>query len=154
MKLLEWFLDHPLLRPISRLLFRIVPRDIFIQFFKFGMVGVIGLFVDIGVLNFCMSVFGMGPYSGRLISFLMGASTTWICNRVFTFRGQGSGPAHVQWAKFVAVCVVGFAFNYGAYAVVISTIPFAYVHPWIGVAAGSIAGMFFNFYGARRMVFR
>src|SRR5271170_3502242 len=119
-------------------------RILIIQFFKFGMVGVVGYIVDVGVLAVCMHVFGMGPYVGRLFSFLFGASTTWICNRLFTFRGQGSGHAGVQWAKFLTVCIGGFALNYGAYAILVATMPLVREYPPLGVAAGSLAGMFFN----------
>ena len=84
-----------------------MPRDVIIQFFKFGLVGVVGFLVDVGVLQFCMAMFGMNPYSGRLVSFLAAASATWICNRHFTFRGQGQGPAHVQWMKFRLVSARG-----------------------------------------------
>ena len=129
-------------------------RADFVQFFKLGLVGVVGYIVDIAVLAFCMHAFGMGPYTGRIFSFLAGASTTWICNRLFTFRGQGSGRAGTQWAKFVAVCAGGFALNYGTYAFLVATVPLVRAYLPLGVAAGSLAGMFFNFFAAKRLVFR
>jgi putative flippase GtrA len=129
-------------------------RVFIVQFVKFGIVGVIGYFVDYGILEFCVRVLGTGPYLGRVFSFLFGASTTWICNRLFTFRGQGSGHAGRQWAKFVVVCLGGFVLNCGTYALLITYVPFVYAHLWIGVAAGSVAGMFFNFFAARKLVFR
>lgn len=129
-------------------------RAIIIQFIKFGMVGVVGFFADAGVLTACMKWLGMGPYSGRVVSFMAGASTTWICNRHFTFRGQGSGPASKQWFKFVLVSAGGFVFNYGTYAALVAHTELVATYPVIGVAAGSIAGMFFNFFASRRLVFR
>ena len=129
-------------------------QKLIIQFLKFGIVGVIGFLVDVGILNFCMHEFGMGRYSGRLVSFIIAASTTWICNRLFTFRGQGGGHAGKQWAKFVTVSAGGFVLNYGTYALLIATVPLVHEYPWLGVAAGSVAGMFFNFFAARRVVFR
>jgi len=42
-------------------------QKLLVQFLKFGVVGVIGFIVDVGVLTFCMHVFGMGPYGGRLV---------------------------------------------------------------------------------------
>ena len=129
-------------------------QKLIIQFLKFGVVGVIGFLVDIGVLTFCMRELGTGPYAGRLVSFVIAASTTWICNRLFTFRGLGSGHMGAQWAKFVTVSAGGFVLNYGTYAVLIASVPFVHEHPALGVAAGSIACMFFNFFAARRVVFR
>ncbi|MDD2326551.1 MAG: GtrA family protein [Alphaproteobacteria bacterium] len=128
---------------------------LFSQFFKFGLVGVLGFLVDTGVLYACMIFLDMGPYSGRAVSFLVGASSTWICNRCFTFKGCGNNdPVHVQWMKFLVVCAGGFVFNYGTYAFMIAHVPLVAAHPVLGVAAGSIAGMFFNFFGSRRIVFR
>ncbi|MDX2028821.1 MAG: GtrA family protein [Alphaproteobacteria bacterium] len=129
-------------------------RALFIQFIKFGIVGVIGFVVDVGVLKLCMWEFGMGPYAGRLVSFMVAVTVTWMCNRLFTFRGQGKGPAHKQWAKFVVACIGGFILNYGTYAVLITLFALVRDYPALGVAAGSIAGMFFNFFAARRVVFR
>jgi putative flippase GtrA len=129
-------------------------QKLLIQFLKFGIVGVIGFLVDSGVLLFCMQVLGMGPYTGRLVSFFAAASTTWICNRLFTFRGQGSGHPGLQWVKFLVVCAIGFIFNYGTYAILIATVPLVRDYPVLGVAAGSIAGMFFNFFAARTVVFK
>jgi putative flippase GtrA len=129
-------------------------QKLFIQFLKFGIVGVIGFIVDAGILIFCMQILGVGPYVGRLISFVIAASATWICNRLFTFRGQGSGHVGVQWAKFLIVSAGGFTLNYGTYAVLIATIQVVHEDPVLGVAAGSIAGMFFNFFAARTVVFK
>ena len=129
-------------------------RLLIVQFTKFGIVGVVGYIVDVGVLALCMHAFGLGPYVGRVFSYIFGASTTWICNRLFTFRGQGSGHAGVQWAKFLVVCIGGFTLNYGTYAVLIANAPLIREYPPLGVAAGSLAGMFFNFFVVRRVVFR
>lgn len=125
----------------------------FRQFFKFGIVGGIGFFVDAGVLYLCMAL-GMGPYGGRVVSFFAAASTTWLCNRLFTFRHHKSDDTlHVQWAKFLLVSMGGFVFNYGSYAALIATSALTAAYPIIGVAVGSIAGMFFNFFVSRRLVF-
>jgi len=129
-------------------------RELIAQLFKFGLVGVVGYVVDVGVLTFCMRELGMGPYTGRLFSFVAGASSTWICNRLFTFRGQGKGHFGVQWAKFLGVSAGGFTLNYGTYALLIATMPLVHKYPPLGVAAGSLAGMFFNFFASRRLVFR
>ena len=129
-------------------------RALVFQFFKFGLVGAFGFLVDAGVLKLCMAGLGMGPYGGRVVSFVAAVTATWICNRYFTFRGQGSGSARAQWVRFVFVCAGGFVFNYGTYAFLIATQPLVAEYPVLGVAAGSLTGMFFNFFAARRVVFR
>ena len=122
------------------------------EFLRFGVVGTIGFLVDSGVL-YGMIWLGAGLYLGRAISYVAAATATWALNRVWTFRGRGGGAVHRQWALFVAVNLVGFALNYGTYAVLVATVPVVAAHPVLGVAAGSIAGMFTNFVLSRRVVF-
>ena len=122
------------------------------EFLRFGVVGTVGFLVDTGVL-YGMLALGAGLYLGRAISYVTAATTTWALNRAWTFRGRGSGPVHRQWALFVAVNLVGFALNYGTYAVLVTFVPLVAAHPILGVAAGSIAGMFTNFALSRRLVF-
>lgn len=123
------------------------------EFLRFGVVGTIGFVVDSGVL-YGMLWLGAGLYLGRAISYVAAATATWALNRAWTFRGRGGGPVHRQWALFVAVNLVGFALNYGTYAVLVATVPMVAAHPVLGVAAGSIAGMFANFALSRRVVFK
>jgi putative flippase GtrA len=123
------------------------------EFLRFGVVGTIGFVVDTAVLYAGLAV-GLGLYGGRALSYLVAASTTWALNRLWTFRGRGDGSAHRQWALFLVVNLVGFAMNYGTYAVLIAFVPMVAAHPVLGVAAGALAGMFGNFVLSRRLVFR
>jgi putative flippase GtrA len=55
---------------------------------------------------------------------------------------------------FLAVNLLGFACNYGTYALLVAGMPFVAANPVLGVAAGSLAGMVGNFVLSRRYVFR
>lgn len=123
------------------------------EFLRFGVVGGIGFVVDTAVL-YGMLALGAGLYLGRAVSYLAAATTTWALNRAWTFRGRGGGPVHRQWALFLVVNLGGFVLNYGTYAALVTFVPFVAAHPVLGVAAGSIAGMFSNFVLSRRLVFR
>ena len=123
-----------------------------LQFLRFGVVGTVGFLVDTAVLYAGLAL-GLGLYGGRAVSYLAAATTTWALNRAWTFRGQGQAPVIRQWALFVAINLVGFAFNYGTYAALIATVAFVAQYPVIGVAAGSLAGMLGNFLLSRRFVF-
>ena len=124
-----------------------------LEFLRFGVVGTIGFVVDTAVLYAGLAL-GLGLYGGRVVSYLVAATTTWALNRVWTFRRRGEGPAHQQWALFLVVNLAGFAMNYGTYAVLIAFVPVVAAHPVLGVAAGAIAGMFGNFVLSRQLVFR
>jgi putative flippase GtrA len=124
------------------------------QFARFAFVGVIGFVVDSAVLYLCLHGAGLGLYSGRLVSYLAAATTTWYLNRRLTFTdADGSAPVR-QWAKFLAANAVGGLVNYGSYSAVVALLA---PRPWVpllGVAVGSVAGLIFNFTASRRFVFR
>jgi len=124
-----------------------------LQFLQFGMVGTIGFVVDTAVLYAGLAL-GLGLYGGRALSYVAAATTTWALNRAWTFRAADRTPAARQWAVFVLVNLLGFACNYGTYAVLVASMPVVAAHPVLGVAAGSLAGMAGNFVLSRRYVFR
>ena len=121
------------------------------QFLRFGTVGTIGFLIDTAIVYALRG--SLGLYGAGMVSYLIAATSNWALNRAWTFRGQGSGPAHRQWARFLAVCLVGFVLNRGTYAALVTWIPLCAAQPVFAVAAGSVAGMFVNFALTRRVVF-
>jgi putative flippase GtrA len=123
------------------------------EFLRFGVVGTAGFIVDSAVLMAGIAL-GLGPWIGRAVSYLVAATTTYLLNRAWTFRGMArEAPVVRQWATFVLVNLVGFAANYGTYAALVAGVPLVARHPVLGVAAGSLAGMTWNFLLVRRFVF-
>lgn len=122
------------------------------QFLRFGTVGALGFVVDNAVLYALRG--SVGNYWAAALSFPVAATVTWAVNRAWTFRGLGAGPAHRQWLRFVATNALGFVLNRGVYALVVSSFAVAAANPVIGTFAGTLAGMFVNFYLSRRLVFR
>lgn len=125
-----------------------------VQFIKFGMVGTIGFAVDASVLYLLLTELSVGPYVGRLLSFACAATATWLLNRCFTFRDSPRAAAVGQWMCFVSVAGVGGAVNYAVYASLVASDLGILSMPLFGVAAGSLAGLAFNFTLSRRLVFR
>jgi putative flippase GtrA len=126
---------------------------IILQFLRFGVVGTAGFLMDSAVL-LAMLALGAGPYLGRVVSYLAAASLTFALNRAWTFQSAARAPVARQWGSFVALNLLGFAANYGTYAALLATSPIVAAHPVLGVAAGSVAGMFINFAVSRRFVFK
>ncbi|TAL01801.1 MAG: GtrA family protein [Rhodospirillaceae bacterium] len=122
------------------------------QFLRFAVIGTGGLVVDASTLHAGMHGLGLDPYSGRLLSWLVAATFTWAMNRRFTFVDRQ--PPLTQWAKFLAANAVGGIINYGVYAALVVTSPLVAAYPTIGVGAGSIAGLGFNFSASKWVVFR
>ena len=124
------------------------------QLLSFTLVGVLGFVVDALALYMAMGLLGAGLYSGRLISYLTAATTTWALNRGYTFRSRRSQHRFAEWVRFLSANALGGLVNYGTYAFLITTYPFAATHPVLGVAAGSLAGLVINFSLSRAVVFR
>ena len=122
------------------------------DFLRFGIVGTSGFLVDTAVIYAVRGQLGL--YWAGAASYLVAATWTWAFNRRWTFAGQGSGPLWQEWLRWMAVNASGLVFNRGAYFILVTYSPACQAHPVIAVAAGSIAGMFANFFLARRLVFR
>ena len=124
------------------------------QFLRFSIIGVVGFVVDAATLTLVTKGLGLGLYVGRVISFLVAATATWALNRRFTFITVDTRPLVVQWLRFVSANAIGGAANYATYAVLVSLVPFVTAQPVWGVAAGSFAGLIFNFTINKFWVFR
>jgi putative flippase GtrA len=131
---------------------RLIETATVAQFLKFGTVGTFGFLADTAVVYALRGWIGL--YAAGMVSYLLVASANWALNRVWTFRGRGSGPAHRQWARFLVANLLGLVLNRGTYVVLIATIPLCAAEPVFAVAAGSLAGMLVNFTLSRQMVFR
>ncbi len=122
------------------------------QFFIFGLIGTAGFVVDSSTLYLAMGLLGLDHYSGRVVSWFVAATFTWAMNRRFTF--SDSRPPFRQWLAFLASQAVGGLVNFGIYAAMVTFMPVVAEHPVLGVAAGAIAGLFFNFSASKYVVFR
>lgn len=129
------------------------------QFRRFAIVGSIGFAVDGGLLMLISGVYGFDIYLSRLVSFLCATLATWWLNRRHTFGmdSPAAGDTHArEYARYVAVQIGGGFFNLSVFSWLIYMDPRlrAVSLSLLPVAAGSIAGMFWNYFGARRWVFR
>jgi putative flippase GtrA len=123
-----------------------------VQFAMFGVVGVAGFVVDTATVYALRHRLGL--YGAGAVSYCTAATVTWLLNRVWTFRGKGSGPAHRQWARFLLANLAGFVLNRGTYAALVTFVALCAEEPVYAVGAGAIVGMFLNFSLSRTMVFR
>ncbi|WP_250455624.1 GtrA family protein [Caballeronia sp. ATUFL_M2_KS44] len=122
------------------------------QFFRFAIAGAIGFAVDAGVLYLALAC-GLGPFFGRVLSFLAAVWVTWQINRRYTFSQRAMRSAWAEWWRYVLSMLSGASVNYAVYSLVIVTGPRSSWLPLAGVACGSIAGMFINFFAAKFWVF-
>lgn len=124
------------------------------EFLRFAAVGVVGLFADMAALTFALNVLHLDVYSGRVFSYLVAATVTWALNRRFTFVSAERVSPLRQWLKFLGANAIGGAVNYAVYAAIVTFTALGAAWPVLGVAAGSVAGLAFNFSINKLWVFK
>ncbi len=122
------------------------------QFLRFGSVGFVGFLFDNAVVYGLRGQIGL--YAAGAVAYLVSATVTWTLNRLWTFRGRGSGPLHRQWFAFLAANALGFVLNRGMFAILVTVSTTCAEYPVLAVFAGTLAGMFVNFQMSRTLVFR
>jgi putative flippase GtrA len=119
----------------------------------FALVGVIGFLVEALILTVLTAVAGWSPWRARIPSFLIAVLVTWLLNRTFTFPGHGLQRRSVEGLLYLATVALGSAINLGVYGLVLHFVPAVREFPVVALAAGSLAGLAFNFNSARLLVF-
>ena len=123
------------------------------SFWRFGLVGVGGLFVDMAALYAVIWGLGLAAVPAKVFSFLAAATFTWWMNRRYTFGKSGKSLLH-EWASFLATNAFGGAVNFTVYtALVTQAFPYAWM-PALATAAGSVSGLLFNYTASRHIVFK
>ncbi len=150
----------PLALFILYLLGKLVP--VLYQFGKFAAVGVLNTFVDIGVLNLEILVFGTPaawPYRiFKAISFLAATTNSFLWNKFWTFNSREPANAN-QTVKFYLVAIVGFCLNVGLASYVFSNVSRpTTISPnlWanVGAIVGVAAAFLWDFLGYKYLVFK
>ncbi len=82
---------------------------------KYGMVGVSGTIIELGLLNFLIFVVGWDGDLQKVMANVVAVSvaiiSNFIWNRLWTFPESRSGAAGRQFAKFAIVSVIGLIIN-------------------------------------------
>jgi putative flippase GtrA len=122
------------------------------EFLRFGTVGTAGFVADTTVVYSLRA--SVGLYVAGAVAYLVAVTVTWALNRIWTFRGRGSGSMHRQWMLFMSANALGFVLNRGTYFILVTVSPLCVQYPVLAIAAGVAMGMFLNFHLSRTIVFR
>ncbi len=120
---------------------------------RFGLVGIGGLFVDMTILYTSIWGMGLSPLSAKALSFLMAVTFTWWMNRLYTFEDSGKGLLQ-EWATFLATNAFGGAVNFAVYTLIVTQFFPYFWMPALATAAGSLGGLFFNYLSSLHIVFK
>lgn len=132
------------------------------QFASFCIVGGGGFVVDAGTLAIALNLLHLDAYSGRILSYLVAATFTWVLNRRFTFGASRNGNLLAEWVRYLLAGAVGGLANFAAYSAVVALVhhfigttgAIAAIAPYAGVGVGSALGLMVNFTLTRKLVFR
>lgn len=123
------------------------------SFWRFGLVGIGGLFVDMTVLYVAIWGMGMSPLLAKMLSFLVAVTFTWWMNRLYTFGVSGKSLLH-EWATFLTTNAFGGAVNLAVYTLMVMRfLPYFWM-PALATAVGSLSGLLFNYMSSLHIVFK
>ena len=94
-------------------------RSLLTQLTRFGLVGLVGLVIDVGIFNLLRvtvlspEVLHEGPVLAKVISTSIAIIANWIGNRNWTFRGERKSHWVREGAEFALVSVGGMAISLG-----------------------------------------
>lgn len=122
------------------------------SFIRFGMVGGLGFVWD------TITVYALRPFTSLYVAgtcgFFVAATLNWLCHRFWTFKTAPRAAASVQWVKFIGANAIGFVFNRGTFFLLVGFVPLVVTYPVIGIAAGVVVGLGFNYVLSKRFVFK
>jgi putative flippase GtrA len=89
---------------------------------KFGIVGLVGLVVDVGSFNLLCYAGGRGPLYdlpliAKVISTALGIIVGWLGHRFWTFSEKRRAAVHRELVVFVGVYLIGLGISLGPLAV-------------------------------------
>ncbi|HUW72093.1 MAG TPA: GtrA family protein [Candidatus Humimicrobiaceae bacterium] len=133
------------------------------QIAKFVLVGALNTMIDLGALNFLMSISGI--YTGvfysifKGLSFLTASTNSYFWNKHWTFEKREEAFVRQEYFKFLVIVGIGFLINVG-----IATFVVNIIGPQFGISeelwanVGAFVAILFawvwNFTGAKFIVFK
>ncbi len=126
----------------------------FHQLLRFGISGGAGFLVDAVIVALCTQIVGMRPIPSQAVAFSVAVTVTWLINRHWTFAEHASDKWLHEWTRYVAANSVGAVVNNSVYGTLVLTATIFSKNPVLAVAAGSVAGMGFNFASSKTIVFK
>ena len=123
------------------------------QFVRFAAIGVGGFLVEASFVYF-LNTSGLDLISSKLIGYFFAVIFTWSLNRNVTFKKFKSVNWIGELMMYFSATFIAALVNNGSYILLIFLIPFFEAYPILAVAVGALAGMFFNFFSSKKIVFK
>jgi putative flippase GtrA len=120
----------------------------------FGVVGVVNLFVDVGLFNLLHFRIGLGPTTSNVVSAGIATTISYFANRHWSFSHRARTGLRREYSLFIVINVIALGISSVviafAYYVVSATDPLALnVAKVLGIGIGTV----FRFWSYKRYVF-
>lgn len=136
-------------------------RSLLREMLEFGLVGAVGMVVDLGGYNLLTYDTGGGgmlhdrPLIARTLSIIAATIVTYIGNRIWTWRDRQRRGVHREYALFFALNIVGWLLNIGVlsfaiYVLRLDGLLWENLASLVGIGLGTL----FRFWSYRNWVFR
>lgn len=137
--------------------------QLFIQGFKFILVGLLNTAIDFGALNLLMFLtkteqgFLYSLFKG--ISFSIAVINSYFWNKYWTFNAEKTQDKTSEIGKFLIISIVGFLINVGVASLIVNLIGAQLgigekIWANLGAMAGTGFGMVWNFVGYKLWAFK
>ncbi|MGI8921796.1 MAG: GtrA family protein [Solirubrobacteraceae bacterium] len=121
-----------------------------LQLIRFALVGVSGYVVNLGVFAVAVHVLSIDYRIAAVLAFLVALANNFVWNRHWTFDAR-AGRAHHQAARFFAISLAAFAFQFGVLQALVDG---AGLTSLLGQALSVAAAMPINFIGNKLWSFK
>lgn len=129
------------------------------QVYWFIIVGTIGFIVDAFLLEIILRNFEIGMIFGRLLSFSVAVTVTWLLNRHYTFRQATHEHKNLkgliqEFFMYLLASSASISINIGIYMLCVFSFEICYEKPFLAVGIGSIGAMVVTFLVSKYWVFK
>lgn len=120
----------------------------------FALVGCVGFASDAALFLLLSQGFNLPVYPARALAFVPATLVTWLLNRRMVFRTtEGPRRKRDEYLRHLGVQSIGILVNFGTFYAAVRLGLGLHSAQLVPLVIGSLAGMFFNYLGARRYVF-
>ena len=125
-----------------------------VEFFKFGIVGISGIFVDLAVVTFFKEVFKFDVRLCSVLSFPFAVTSNYLLNNYWTFKGSGKAN-FLDYAKFFFANLIGLAVRIWSIHLLLMVVPNLGQKYYLAVTMfGILIAFFINFLTSKFLIFK
>ncbi len=135
--------------------FNIIKEKLLVsRFIRFSIIGTFGYLIDISIFFILIELFDVSAYIGRLFSFFIAATFSWLGNRLFTFSLTKRSRVVREWIDYLYSMIPGAAVNYAIFSSIVYIFDDTRETLFFAFSIGVLVGLAINYNIARNFVFK